>query len=180
MHSAALTAKCGGAGSLSRVFDANNANYALDCYWQRRYFETIRKLLLLEVGKWDAMNIERRSLARSALSRRRYTRQASRGQTQPQVRRVEKITDRSPILLEPMPALHPAPSATSGEKVCGSDVQNLLQLSQQLYAHALTLQELIRNGGSTTYDSLRPRYDRQAEQQFEIFYRSFARTLGSE
>jgi len=43
-----------------------------------------------------------------------------------------------------------------------------------VYAHALTLQEMIRNGGSTTYDDLRPRYDRQAEQQFEIFSRSFA------
>ncbi len=126
------------------------------------------------------MNIERRSLPRSALSRRRHARQAARGQTQSPIRRVQKMTDRSPMLLEPMPALHPSPSATSAEKVCGSDMENLLQLSQQLYAHALTLQELIRNGGSTTYDNLRPRYDRQAAQQFEIFYRNFARTLASE
>jgi hypothetical protein len=120
------------------------------------------------------MNIERRSLARSALSRRRRTRQASCEQTQSQVRRVEKIPDRSPILLEPLPSLHPSSSATSMEELCTLDVQNLLQLSEQLYAHALTLQELIRNGASTTYDNLRPRYDRQAAQQFEIFYRSFA------
>lgn len=119
------------------------------------------------------MQIKGRSIARFSISPRRHTRQASGRQTQSQVRRVEKITDRSPILLEPMPSLYPATSAASGEKVCALDAQNLLQLSQQLYAHALTLQELIRNGGSTTYDNLRPRYDRQAAQQFEIFYRGF-------
>ena len=50
------------------------------------------------------------------------------------------------------------------------DTEKLLRLAQQLYAHALTLQELIRNEGKETYEVLRPRYDRQAAQQFEIFY----------
>jgi hypothetical protein len=53
------------------------------------------------------------------------------------------------------------------------DAEKLLHLAQQLYAHALTLQEVIRNEGEVNYDGLRPRYDRQAAQQFEIFYRTF-------
>jgi hypothetical protein len=52
------------------------------------------------------------------------------------------------------------------------DPEKLLRLAQQLYAHALTLQEVIRNEGVLTYEVLRPRYDRQAAQQFEIFYRT--------
>jgi len=50
------------------------------------------------------------------------------------------------------------------------DVERLLHFSQQLYAHALTLQEVLRNKGQVTYEALRPRYDRQAAQQFEVFY----------
>ena len=53
------------------------------------------------------------------------------------------------------------------------DMEKLLHFSQQLYAHALTLQEVIRNEGEVTYEVLRPRYDRQAAQQFEVFYHSF-------
>ena len=52
------------------------------------------------------------------------------------------------------------------------DQEKLLHFSQQLYAHALTLQEVIRTEGEVAYDVLRPRYDRQAAQQFEIFYPS--------
>jgi hypothetical protein len=52
-------------------------------------------------------------------------------------------------------------------------LETLLHFSQQLYAHALTLQELVWNGGNVTYEALKPRYDRQAAQQFEIFYQSF-------
>ncbi len=52
----------------------------------------------------------------------------------------------------------------------GIDLEKLLHFSQQLYAHALTLQEVIRNEGEVTYEVLRPRCDRQAAQQFEIFY----------
>jgi hypothetical protein len=50
------------------------------------------------------------------------------------------------------------------------DHPTLLRFSQQLYAHALTLQEVIRNGGEIAYNVLRPRCDRQAARQFEIFY----------
>ena len=55
------------------------------------------------------------------------------------------------------------------------DPEKLLHFAQQLYAHALTLQEVIRNEGEVTYEVLRPRYDRQAAQQFEIFDHSFER-----
>ena len=55
------------------------------------------------------------------------------------------------------------------------DPERLLDLAQQLYAHALTLQEVIRNEGEITYEVLRPRYDRQAAQQFEVFYHSSKR-----
>jgi len=58
-------------------------------------------------------------------------------------------------------------------------LEKLLHFSQQLYAHALTLQEVIRNEGEVKYTALRPRYDRQAAQQFEIFYHSFNRLSGS-
>jgi hypothetical protein len=55
------------------------------------------------------------------------------------------------------------------------DPEKLLHFAQQLYAHALTLQEVIRNEGQVTYEVLRPRYDRQAAQQFEVFYHSVER-----
>jgi len=58
------------------------------------------------------------------------------------------------------------------------DLEKLLHLSQTLYAHALTLQEVIRNQGEVTYQALRPRYDRQAAQQFEMFYRTMRRSPG--
>jgi hypothetical protein len=59
-----------------------------------------------------------------------------------------------------------------------TDLEKVLHFSQQLYAHALTLQELIRNEGRITYEVLRPRYDRQAAQQFELFYRALERPSG--
>ena len=52
------------------------------------------------------------------------------------------------------------------------DVEKLLHFSQQLYAHALTLQEVVRTRGAANYKTLRQRYDRQAAQQFEVFYPS--------
>ena len=58
------------------------------------------------------------------------------------------------------------------------DLERLLHLAQQLYAHALTLQELIWNEGKVTYEAVRPKYDRQAVQQFEIFYHAFKRPPG--
>ena len=56
------------------------------------------------------------------------------------------------------------------------DPEKLLHFSQQLYAHALTPQEVIRNRKGVTYEVLRPRYDRQAAQQFEVFYRTFKKS----
>jgi len=58
------------------------------------------------------------------------------------------------------------------------DLETLLHLSQQLYAHALTLQEVLWNKGEVTYEALRPIYDRQAAQQFEIFYQTSKRPSG--
>lgn len=59
------------------------------------------------------------------------------------------------------------------------DAEKLLHLSQHLYAHALTLQEVIRNHGEIAYEILKPRFDRQAAQQFEILYHTSERHLGS-
>ena len=58
------------------------------------------------------------------------------------------------------------------------DMEKLLHFSQQLYAHALTLQEVIRNEGEVGYEALRPRCDQQAAQQFEIFYHTFRQPSG--
>ncbi len=55
------------------------------------------------------------------------------------------------------------------------DRERLLHLAQQLYAHALTLQEVIRNDGEVSYEVLRPRCERQAAQQFEVFQEKFDR-----
>lgn len=55
------------------------------------------------------------------------------------------------------------------------DLERLLHFSQELYAHALTLQAVLRTGGELDYETLRPRYDQQAAQQFEIFHRTFQR-----
>jgi rRNA maturation protein Nop10 len=58
------------------------------------------------------------------------------------------------------------------------DLKKLLHFSQQLYAHALTLQEIIRNEGEATYEALRPKYDRVAAQQFKMFYRPLKQSSG--
>ena len=58
------------------------------------------------------------------------------------------------------------------------DLERLLLLSQRLYAHALTLQEMIRNEGEVTYELLKPRYDRQAARQFEIFHHALKQPSG--
>jgi rRNA maturation protein Nop10 len=58
------------------------------------------------------------------------------------------------------------------------DLKKLLHLSQQLYAHALTLQEMIRTEGEATYEALRPKYDRLAAQQFKMFYQALKRSSG--
>ncbi len=50
------------------------------------------------------------------------------------------------------------------------DLAGLMQLAQHLYAHALTLQELLWSEGEVTYEAVRPKYDRQAAQQFKILH----------
>ena len=47
--------------------------------------------------------------------------------------------------------------------------ENLLGFSQNLYAHCLTLQGVIRARGKMTHDDLRAACALQAAQQFEIF-----------
>jgi len=68
------------------------------------------------------------------------------------------------------PAVRASRKAARKRRLNAPDPEKLLRLAQQLYAHALTLQEVIRNGGQVTYEVLRPKYDRQAAQQFEIFH----------
>jgi hypothetical protein len=78
----------------------------------------------------------------------------------------------------------PSPGERGGGRVAekrpsrGIDLEMLLEFSQQLYAHALTLQEVIRNQGEATYEVLRPGYDRVAAQQFEVFYPTVKRSSG--
>jgi len=58
------------------------------------------------------------------------------------------------------------------------DMPRLLQLAQQLYAHALTLQELMWSGGEAKYEAVRPKYELQAAEQFEVFYQTPKRPSG--
>jgi hypothetical protein len=58
------------------------------------------------------------------------------------------------------------------------DLKKLLHFSQQLYAHALTLQEMIRYEGDATYEALRPKYDRLAAQQFKMFFHALKQCSG--
>ena len=58
------------------------------------------------------------------------------------------------------------------------DLKKLLHFSQQLYAHALTLQEMVRNEEEATYEALRPKCDRLAAQQFKMFYQALKRHSG--
>lgn len=59
------------------------------------------------------------------------------------------------------------PSETLG------DLDRLLCFTQQLYAHALTLQEVIRSEGAATYQALRPQYDQLAAEQFQVLHHTF-------
>jgi recombinational DNA repair protein (RecF pathway) len=58
------------------------------------------------------------------------------------------------------------------------DLKKLLHFSQQLYAYALTLQEMIRDEGEITYEALRPKHDRQAAKQLKMFYQTLERSSG--
>jgi len=58
------------------------------------------------------------------------------------------------------------------------DMSTLLQLAQQLYAHALTLQELIWSQGRVRYEAVKPKYDRQAAIQFKVLHHASMRSQG--
>jgi len=53
-----------------------------------------------------------------------------------------------------------------------ADLEKLLRFFQDLYAHTLTLQEFTRTEYPRSYDDLKPPYEQQAAEKFEIFYRS--------
>jgi hypothetical protein len=91
--------------------------------------------------------------------------------TSPSLERGETVAFPSPM--EPINGEVPKKRPSSAV-----DLENLLHFSQQLYAHALTLQEVIRSGGEVTYEALKPRCERQAAEQFEIFYHPGTRPLG--
>ena len=57
-------------------------------------------------------------------------------------------------------------------QIATMDVEKLLSFFQNLYAHALTLQDLIANQDDRQYEDFRPKYDRQAAEQFGLFYRA--------
>jgi len=131
------------------------------------------------------MKSERSSFQRSArASHRRVPENGSRTLldskrlTRAQV--VDTMIDQSVERSEAADAFSPPVERTRGKAAKRQlsdaiDLEKLLHFSQQLYAHALTLQEVIRNEGEVTYEVLRPRCDRQAAQQFEIFYHSLKR-----
>ena len=124
------------------------------------------------------MKFPRRSFTGSArASHRRISWGGNRGRVEPKCPACGQIVDalmkRSldrarAAVAEP----NPAECMTGMEKPSSNaiDTEKLLHFSQQLYAHALTLQEVIRNEGGVSYEALRPRYERQAAQQFEVFY----------
>lgn len=52
------------------------------------------------------------------------------------------------------------------------DFEKLLRFFQEMYAHALTLQDLIETDDKRTYEEVKPQYDRLAENEFALFYRA--------
>jgi len=52
------------------------------------------------------------------------------------------------------------------------DIKKLLRFFQETYAHALTLQELMEGPEELPYEVVRRKYDQQAAQQFELFFRA--------
>ena len=88
----------------------------------------------------------------------------------------QSLEQREPAIAIPDPVERIGGEAARKQPSNAIELEKVLHFSQQLYAHALTLQELIRSEGQVTYEVLRPRYDRQAAQQFEIFYHTLERT----
>lgn len=125
------------------------------------------------------MKFPRRSFAGSArASHRPISWGANRGRVEAKCPACGQIVDASTersldraraAVAEPNPAECMTGMEPSSDAI---DAEKLLHFSQQLYAHALTLQEVIRNEGGVSYEALRPRYERQAAQQFEVFYHS--------
>jgi hypothetical protein len=149
--------------------------------------EVILKSSGVVTGPWQSereeagMKFERRSYPRSAqVFHRRVPRSGDCGSVESKCpacgQMVDKMMEQS---LERDGAAVPSPdpvertSVTEKQLSDSIDSEKLLHFSRQLYAHALTLQEVIRSGGGVTYEVLRPRYDRQAAQQFEVFYHTF-------
>jgi hypothetical protein len=134
------------------------------------------------------MKSERRSFPRSAqASRRRIPGNGGRTLDESKCLACGQIVDTStdqpfergePAVAFPYPAARLGGRGAKRRPSNAIDPEKLLHLSQQLYAHALTLQEVIRNGGEVTYEVLRSRYDRQAAQQFEMFYHTLERPAG--
>lgn len=52
------------------------------------------------------------------------------------------------------------------------DIEKFLHFFQDLYAYALTLKELIESEDDRQYDDVKPKYDRKAAEQFELFFRA--------
>jgi len=132
------------------------------------------------------MKVSRRSFARSArASHRRISGSGNRASVESKCPACGQIMD---ALMErsldrgvaAVASPNPAERVSGLEKRSSSaiDPEKFLHFSQQLYAHALTLQEVIRNGGGVTYEALRARYERQAAQQFEVFYHSCEQPSG--
>ena len=121
------------------------------------------------------MKSGRHSFPRSARSRRRVSVEPNRMQTESKCLACGQSFD-----AELHEATERHQSALPRSPVHGDaiDIEKFLHFSQQLYAHALTLQEVLRNDGEATYEALRGRYDRQAAQQFEVFFHTFKRSSG--
>jgi hypothetical protein len=52
------------------------------------------------------------------------------------------------------------------------DLERLLKAFQEMFAHMLTLQDLIGTDDNRTYEEVKPKYDQQAEREFALFYQA--------
>ena len=120
------------------------------------------------------MKSGRRSFPRSArASRRRVSGNANRMHTESKCLACGQSVD---AVLDQAAERHESALPCSPVHADAIDMEKFLHFSQQLYAHALTLQEVLRKDGEATYEALRARYDRQAAQQFEVFFHTFQRS----
>ena len=134
--------------------DESKLNYALDCRSASGYFEIHLVIInLAGFGNRSHCMKSERHLPRSAQTPNAYGTQAVRLSYPVEHASAKLAKERSSKAL--------------------SDLETLLCFSQQLYAHALTLQEVIRSEGAATYEALRPKYDHLAAQQFEVLHHTF-------